>query len=115
MINTQTSSENTPIEVRGFLFRDQNGQVILTDTPHIRSCCVGKEDVAQLFLSGEFPETLPTQIAVVRGMLNMDGTKSLEEASIVNTSSSLGLMFFLSLPLLLLLLILASRFLKRRD
>ncbi len=101
--------QNHLVEVKGFLFRDQSGQVVLSNTPNMRSCCVGKESIAQLYLKGEFPDQLPSQMTVIRGKLN---EKTLEDASIVS-GSSYGLTLFLLIPMLIF--ILSNQLLRKRQ
>lgn len=82
--------EKQLIELRGYLYRDSEGNVVLTDTPNLKSCCVGKPEVSKIYLSGSFPEKLPVQLSIVKGKL--DG-EHLLEAEIVSSAGSIGIIF----------------------
>lgn len=76
-------NDNQSVELKGYLYRDSEGAVVLTDTPNLKSCCVGKPEVFKIYLSGSFPEKLPVQLSVVRG--NLQGN-NLEEAELISSS-----------------------------
>lgn len=78
------------IELKGYLYRDSEGRVVLTDTPNLKSCCLGKTDVSKIYLSGNFPEELPVQLSTVKGTLHGE---SLLEAEIVSSAGSGGVVF----------------------
>jgi len=82
--------ENQTVEVKGFLYRDAQGEIVLTDTPNLKSCCVGKPEVSKIYLSGSFPEKLPVQLAVVRGILKGN---TLSDAKMVSSAGSGGIIF----------------------
>lgn len=90
--------ENKAVEIRGFLYRDSEGQFFLSDVPNLHSCCILKAN--HLLLHGEFPEALPKQVTVIQGILK---PHSLEEAKIItHTTFPYGLLLFLIVPFMLL-------------
>jgi cytochrome oxidase assembly protein ShyY1 len=110
VIETPETYANQHVEVRGYLYRDPKGQVILSDTPNMRSCCFGKAEIRQISLAGEFPEELPNQVASVEGELKVAGKPYLENAKITSSSHSYGLWIMMGVPLA----ILAFLFLRKR-
>lgn len=96
-------------ELRGYLYRDSEGNVVLTDTPHLKSCCVGKPEVSKIYLSGSFPEKLPVQLSVVRGTLK---GVNLEDAEIVSSAGSSGVSLFIFAGIFLAAI--TAYFLKKR-
>lgn len=88
------------IELRGYLYRDSNGNIVLTDTPNLKSCCVGKPEISKIYISGSFPEKLPVQLSVVRGILKGE---NLEEAEIVSSSGSGASLIIAGLILVLII------------
>lgn len=60
--------ENQSIEVRGFLYRNPEGNYILAEMPNLRSCCLKKQEKF-LFVEGDFSQDLPKQAVDVSGVL----------------------------------------------
>ena len=96
-------------ELKGYLYRDSEGNVILADTPHLKSCCVKKPEVQKVYLSGSFPEKLPVQLATVRGTWN---GKTLEEVEIISSAGSGGFSLFILAGIFLVAI--TAYFLKKR-
>lgn len=101
--------DSQQIELRGYLYRDSEGNVVLTDTPNLKSCCVGKPEVSKTYLSGSFPEKLPVQLSVVRGTLKGE---NLLDAEIVSSAGSGGVSLFIFAGIFLAAI--TAYFLKKR-
>jgi hypothetical protein len=99
--------DNQQIELRGYLYRDSEGNVVLTDTPNLKSCCVGKPEVSKIYLAGSFPEKLPVQLSIVRGTLQGE---NLLEAELVSSSGSGASLIIAGL----FLAVITAYFLKKR-
>lgn len=100
------SLKNKQIDLKGYLYRDLEGNIVLTDTPNLKSCCVEKPEVSKIYLSGSFPEKLPVQLSTVRGRLSGD---NLLEAKLVSSAGSMGIIF-----IGLFLVAITAYFLKKR-
>lgn len=48
------AQEGAEIELKGFLFHAHDGLWVLSDDPHLRSCCIGKGNKPQILLEGDF-------------------------------------------------------------
>lgn len=60
--------ENQTVTIRGFLYRDEQGHLLLADQPHLKSCCIHK--TAHLKIEAEEPAHLnPSVVAEVTGTL----------------------------------------------
>lgn len=71
-------------EISGFLYRADDGRVILSETPNLKSCCVGSKAKAkeQVVCIGQL-DVLPTTLSTLRGVLSLkDQTFVLEDAHI---------------------------------
>ena len=95
-------------ELKGYLYRDSDGNVVLTDTPNLKSCCVGKPEISKVYLTGSFPEKLPVQLSTVKGTLSGN---TLLEAELVSSSGSGATLALAGI----LLVALIAYFLKRRP
>jgi len=89
------------VEMRGFLYRDTEGRVILAKEPNLRSCCVHKvRDPVLVY--GDLPEKLPTGAVTLKGKVNQDKS-ILNEAAIMQAEKSAVLaVIFIGAFLLLL-------------
>ncbi len=76
-------------ELRGYLYRDSEGNVVLADVPNLKSCCLG--NVSKVYVSGSFPEKLPAQMSTVKGTL--EGER-LVDAELVSTAGTEGIWIF---------------------
>ncbi len=67
-------SPHQKIKTRGFLYQNQNGQLVLASQPNLKSCCVGipSNVQRQLFIQGEIKGTLPTKVIEVEGILKVE-------------------------------------------
>lgn len=90
--------ENKSLEVRGFVYRGEEGNFFLSDTPNVRSCCLHK--VTKLQMDGKFEE-IPKQAVSVNGKLVMKGQPILMEAKLQASPSLTPLLW---LPAVLILL-----------
>lgn len=99
--------KNEQTDLRGYLYRDSEGNVVLTDTPNLKSCCVGKPEVSKIYLSGSFPEKLPVQLSTVKGTLQGE---TLLNAELVSSSGSEASIILGGLFLVML----TAYFLKKR-
>lgn len=67
--------EGKEVEVRGFVYANQEGQELLADTPGLKSCCVGSEKnrAKQLWVRWEGEKPAPSLRAVtVKGTFHKE-------------------------------------------
>jgi len=68
-------------ELRGFLYRTDEGKTLLADKPNLRSCCVQKEEPIELI--GFPPDLNTTRAILVRGELSPDGKSLLHAEPVI--------------------------------
>lgn len=85
--------ENTPVQIRGFLYLKPPGTLVLSGEPGLKSCCVASETKIgqQLIVQGDFSDPLPSTSVLLQGRFS---TKTipfmLTDASIQPEPSSFG-------------------------
>lgn len=68
MWDSKDSYQHKQISIRGFLYKNGDGDFVLAPLPNLRSCCLQGEK-PHLILGGEFAEPLPQNVVVVSGIL----------------------------------------------
>jgi len=81
-----SQAENQEVQVRGFLYRADDGEWVLSDQPGLKCCCVHKQK-HKIIVDGlsDFEESC--RPVVVRGVLRMQsGQMLLTESALVSES-----------------------------
>lgn len=94
------SSQKAEIQIRGFLYKTLNGQLILAAEPDLKSCCVGNASKRnrQLLVFGNIdPMNLQSSAVLLKGELNIDPRRQfpahLERAIAIEEESNKFLLF----------------------
>lgn len=94
LFNSLRSEElaNTRVQIRGFLYATDEGQLVLASEPNLKSCCVASEakKADQLFISGDIlPPNQAGLVVLAEGELVQDEQQRrwLKEAKLVETRS----------------------------
>lgn len=88
IINSETDwnrfAEGEELSLRGFLYRSEDGQWILSPEPNLRSCCIGtklKKDT-QIALEGQLDESSINKAVTVKGIWSKEPRFQLSHAQI---------------------------------
>lgn len=93
------SMDQKAVEIRGFLYEDQDGQKILATEPNLKTCCLGKKN-SQIFVDGSI-SSRASIATTLQGILEVDRNlkiKRLSQAQVVEKnfhSFSILIPFFL--------------------
>jgi hypothetical protein len=84
--------QGNTIKVRGFLFRGDAGQWVLSSEPNLKSCCVGKESKRdkQILLDGQYEEGMINQVVEVEGRFENTSPWRIESARVVSKTGAQG-------------------------
>lgn len=92
------NTDQIPIEIRGFLYRTQEDQLILAPQPNLKTCCIGNPDqLSQQIIISSGTHLPNTQAAVtLQGYLSKRNNKhitfyQLHEAKIVENDTHTAL------------------------
>lgn len=77
-------NDGSKVELRGFIYKDGQGRVFLSNEPNLKTCCVGKKGL-QIELKGFNSDS---NFAVVQGILEKEklslvNVKEVEQSSFV--------------------------------
>jgi hypothetical protein len=62
------------VYLRGFLFKSEKGQWILSSEPNLKTCCIGssKKVLSQVLLEGHFQDSFVNEAVTLQGLLLID-------------------------------------------
>lgn len=80
--------EGKEISLRGFLYRSDDGNWILSQEPNLRSCCVGsaKKINSQVVLEGDINEVYLQKAVTIKGIWSKEPRFQLNYARIEETN-----------------------------
>lgn len=93
-VQNPTAWDKKEVRMRGFLYRDAQGNVVLAREPNLKSCCVAAPHKLseQVFVQGALPEKLPKNAVTLIGRFEKEEEKFiLTGASVLPQSNSLVL------------------------
>lgn len=66
------SSLEEIVQIKGFLYEQQDGRFILASQPNLKSCCLGKESLIkqQIIVEGHFKKV--SDVVILEGILKMN-------------------------------------------
>ena len=72
------------VALRGFLYRDSSGQLILAHEPNLKSCCIGKKEKQVLVFTSQNVQQVPKNAITLQGEFVVNGSNlSLKNAKLL--------------------------------